>query len=71
MSIGGIKVGELQFAKNFICNYLNDGTTEGIAEAMEIRMGDNELLLKHLNVLIDIFTKAEEELERWQNDAES
>ena len=59
---------ELQFAKNFICNYLNNGTTEGIAEAMEIRMGDNELLLKHLNVLIDIFTKAEEELERRQSE---
>lgn len=60
---------ELDLTRRIITTYLKStGTSEAIKEAIIIASKiDEELFLEHIKALIDIFTKAKEDLERWQN----
>lgn len=56
---------EVEVAKRVIVSYLknSNSSTASIAEAFEIELENNELLLEHIKALINIFNKAKEELE--------
>lgn len=59
----------VDFAREFICSYYNDLATQdrinakGFVEAFEIRH-DDKVLLEHIKAIINLFTKAKEELEK-------
>ena len=61
---------ELNLTRMIITTYLNSADTpEALKEAIIIASkSDEKLFLEHIKALIEIFTKAKEELERWQND---
>ena len=56
---------EVEVAKRVIVSYLknSNSSTASIAEAFEIELENNELLLEHIKALINIFNRAKEELE--------
>ena len=57
----------IEISKMFVCTILSNNsepTTDGLAEILEIRMGNEKLLLEHLKAINNIFNKAIEELER-------
>lgn len=61
---------EVEISRQIISTYLlnsksDEGYNEGITIAFKL---DEELFLEHIKALIDIFTKAKEELERWQSE---
>lgn len=60
---------ELNLTRRIITTYLNSADTpEALKEAIIIASkSDEKLFLEHIKALIEIFTKAKEELERWQN----
>ena len=60
---------ELNLTRHIITTYLSStDKSEALREAMIIASkSDEELFLEHIKALIEIFTKAKEELERWQN----
>ena len=60
---------ELNLTRMIITTYLNSADTpEALKEAIIIASkSDEKLFLEHIKALIEIFTKAKEELERWQN----
>lgn len=60
---------EVEVAKRVIVSYLKNAnsSTASIAEAFEIELENNELLLEHIKALINIFNKAKEELENNNN----
>ena len=60
----------VEISKKFVCTILSNNaepTTDGLAEILEIRMGNEELLLEHIKAINNIFNKAIEELERSDN----
>ena len=61
---------ELNLTRMIITTYLNSADTpEALKEAIIIASkSDEKLFLEHIKALIEIFTKAKEELERWQNE---
>lgn len=60
---------ELEFTKNFIITYLSqDQTPDAIYDIYKIRSGNNKLLLEHITAIINIFTKAKEQLEGDKNE---
>lgn len=61
---------EVEITRKIISNYLlNSDSTDGYKEGIMISTKtDEKLFLEHIKALINIFTKAKEELERWQND---
>lgn len=60
---------EIHTTRKIITTFLRSiGTTEALNEAVIINAKINEkLFLEHVKALIDIFTKAKEELEKMQN----
>lgn len=60
---------EVEVAKRVIVSYLKNynSSTASIAEAFEIELENNELLLEHIKALVNIFNKAKEELENNNN----
>ena len=60
---------EVEVAKRVLVSYLkNANSSISIAEGLEIKAGNNELLLEHIKALINIFNKAKKELERRQSE---
>ena len=61
---------EVKITRNIISTYLiNCGIDEGYKEGLIIAAKlDEKLFLEHVKALIEIFTKAKEELERWQSE---
>lgn len=61
---------ELNLTRRIITTYLSStDKSEALREAIIIASkSDEELFLEHIKALIEIFTKAKEELERWQNE---
>lgn len=61
---------ELILTRMIITTYLNSaGTPEALKEAIIIASkSDEKLFLEHIKALIEIFTKAKEELERCQSE---
>lgn len=61
---------ELILTRMIITTYLNSADTpEALKEAIIIASkSDEKLFLEHIKALIEIFTKAKEELERWHNE---
>lgn len=61
---------EVKITRNIISTYLtNCGSDEGYKEGLIIAAKlDEKLFLEHVKALIEIFTKAKEELERWQSE---
>lgn len=61
---------ELNLTRMIITTYLNSADTpEALKEAIIIASkSDEKLFLEHIKALIEIFTKAKEELERWQSE---
>jgi len=57
---------EVEFARQCVVSILNNNnapTTEGLVEIINIKFGDNTVLLEHLKALVSIFQSAIEELE--------
>lgn len=61
---------ELILTRMIITTYLNSADTpEALKEAIIIASkSDEKIFLEHIKALIEIFTKAKEELERWQSE---
>ena len=61
---------EIEITRRIIKTYLSSiGTTEALNEAVVIGSKVNEkLFLEHIKALIEIFTKAKEELEKCQSE---
>lgn len=61
---------ELNLTRRIITTYLSStDKSEALREAIIIASkSDEELFLEHIKALIEIFTKAKEELERWQSE---
>ena len=61
---------ELILTRMIITTYLNSADTpEALKESIIIASkSDEKLFLEHIKALIEIFTKAKEELERMQNE---
>ena len=61
---------EVEITREIIVTYLGSlDKNVTIEEAILIGVvRRNDILLEHVNALINIFTKAKEELERWQNE---
>ena len=60
----------VEISKKFVCTILSNNaepTTDELAEILEIRMGNEKLLLDHIKAINNIFNKAIEELERSDN----
>lgn len=59
---------ELILTRTIITTYLTSvDTSEALKEAILIASkSDEKLFLEHIKALIKIFTRAKEELERWQ-----
>ena len=56
----------VELSKHFVEVILNnhtEPTTEGLAEILEIKSGNEELLIEHLKAITDIMNKAINELE--------
>ena len=59
-----INIKEVEVAKNIILNNLSTNqNTENLRNIFEIRSNNKEILLEHINALINIFTRAKETLE--------
>ena len=57
----------VEMSKEFVCTILSnhgEPTVEGIAELLEIRMGNEKVLLEHIKAINAIFNEAIKELER-------
>lgn len=57
----------VEISKKFVCSILSNGeepTINGIAEILEIKRGNKELLLEHLKAITNIMNKAIKELEK-------
>lgn len=55
---------EVVLTKEIICAYLNQGATGiGISDISNIRHGDNDLSLRYIKALLNIFEVAKKELE--------
>ena len=60
---------ELEFTKHFIITYFSQAQTiDAISDIYEIRSGNNKILLEHITAIINIFTKAKEQLEGDKNE---
>ena len=61
---------EVEITRKIIVTYLGSlDKNVTIEEALLIGVvRRNDILLEHVNALINIFTKAKEELERWQSE---
>ena len=61
---------EVEITRKIIVTYLGSlDKNVTIEEAILIGVvRRNDILLEHVNALINIFTKAKEELERWQSE---
>lgn len=59
------KFSEIEVAKRVITSYLSssDNNYVSVAEALEIKSGNKELLLNHIEALINVFTVAKNKLE--------
>lgn len=56
---------ELDFARGMIINYLSNGeNADSLYAIFQIQQGDKEELLEHIEVILSIFSKAKEQLEK-------
>lgn len=59
-----IKITELEVAKNIVTAFIGQyQTPRDVYELYEIRSGNNEVLLTHINAMIYILEKAKKQLE--------
>lgn len=63
----------VEISKKFVYSILSnvsEPTIDGIAEILEIKSGNKEVLLDHLKAITNIMNRAIEELEKVDNEVE-